>query len=292
MKKLLILVVSVVMLTGWRSYNESSKGERTGLGSPKTVAEDFALAIIQKEPGRALEFFDTISGSYSPFADSKFGVLSKKEKHDLKLHLEDLGKKINDEKLECEAILEDIMVPPEFYGYHLVNGKKYTGESARVILQFVKRGDKKSDGLEVSLVKVDGSWKVKDFKLKSDFETSSEDSDREDKPYRVRDRPSASADGDRDSERDRVREYERLCRQYVSLLRRKGQDIPEEAIEEEVEKFKKYSRSRQEEELEKAEEQLMKLRKSADKPKAESRKYEYEEKKPGYPTTTQVPAGA
>ena len=266
MKKLLILIASVVMLTGWRSSNVSSKDERTGLGSPKDVAEDFTQAIIQRNLGKALEFFDAVEES-----GREFVLRTKKQRDDLKKKLEDLGHEINAEKLECEVILEDIVVPPEFLGYHLVNGKKYTGETARVLLQFVKGDVKKSGGLEIALMKVDGSWKVTGYKEVSGLETSSDDSDREDKGYAVKDKPVKANPGDFDKT-DRVRAYEALCREFASLLKRKGQNIPEEAIEEEVEKFRGYSKERQEEEIEKAEMQLKEIRKSADAPKKEEAK--------------------
>ena len=305
MKKMLMLVASVAMavaMTGCggskKSAEEQEKKATADAGSPKTVAEDFVKAIIQKEPGKALEFYDTVEETRG----DNFALRTKKEKDNLKMALEDLGKKINDDKYNAKTILEQVRVPPEIIGHMLVNGKKYTGETATVTVQYVKGDDKKQDGLVVSLVKVDGSWKVTGYNPVSGLDTDDSDreakSDREDKPYRESKRDggnrkfSAVADGDRDGERDRVREYERLCRQYVSLLRKEGQDIPEEEIEKEVEKFKKYSRSRQEEELEQAEEQLRKMRRSADRTKAGSRKYEYEDKKPAYPTSAATATNA
>jgi hypothetical protein len=57
-------------------------------------------------------------------------------------------------------VREEIHVPREDSGYMLLNGKKYTGERASVKVQFVKGKDKKSKGMDIPLVKVDGSWKV------------------------------------------------------------------------------------------------------------------------------------
>ena len=266
MKKLLILIASVVMLTGWRSSNVSSKNERTGLGSPKDVAEEFAQAIIQRNLGKALAFFDSVEESRGNFV-----LRPKKQMDDLKKKLEDLGHEINAEKLECEVILEDIVVPPEFLGYHLVNGKKYTGETARVLLQFVKGEDKKSGGLEIALMKVNDSWKVSGYKEVSGLETFSDDSDREDKGYAVKDKPVKAEPRDFDKT-DRVRAYEAFCREYASLLRKEGKEVSEEDIEKEVERFREYSRSRQEEELENAEKALREKRRSVDAPKKEEAK--------------------
>ncbi len=265
MKKLLILIVGVVELTGWGSHIELSRGGRTGQGSPKAVAEDFAQAIIQRDPDKALEFFDAVEESRRGFV-----LRPKKQRDDLKKKLEDLGHEINVQKLGCEAILEDIMVPPEFYGYHLVNGKKYTGETARVLLQFVKGDVKKSDGLEIALMKVDGSWKVTDYKEVSGFDASSEDAEREDKKYAVKSEPvkakpvnlngmvTAKEMADKEN---RVKKYERLCGEVASILRRDGNTIPENAIEKEVEKFRNLSKEKQEAELKAIEEALEYLKK-------------------------------
>ena len=158
MKKLMMAVAGLAMavvLTGCG-------------GSPKGVAEDFAKAIVQKEPLKALELYDTVVA----VGPSRYELRTKKQKDDLKKELEDLGKKINDEKYDCKAILETVSVPSEDMGYTLVNGKKYTGETATVTVQYVKNGDdKKSDGLTVGLVKVDGSWKVTGYRPATGLDT-------------------------------------------------------------------------------------------------------------------------
>ena len=121
-------------------------------GSPKGVAEDFVKAVIQKDGDKAIACVDT--------TDSK--AWTKKAIKDFKERVEKLGKSddINDDKLEAQAVSEHIRVPGEDKGYELINGKKYTGESAFVAVQFVKGNDKKSKGMVIQLVKVDGSWKV------------------------------------------------------------------------------------------------------------------------------------
>ena len=124
-------------------------------GSPKSVAEKFALAIIQKDPAKALEFYDPVK------RDGATKLRTSEQIKTLKEELETMGKDtINDDKYECEAILEVITVPREDSSYTLINGKKYTGETATVTVQFVKGKDKKSSGLRVNLEKVDGSWLV------------------------------------------------------------------------------------------------------------------------------------
>ena len=118
-------------------------------GSPKGVAEDFVEAIIQKDGDKALSCVDSNSWT-------------KKTIKNFKEEIEKLGKSddINDDKLEALAVMERIEVPAENQGYMVINGKKYTGEKATVRVQFVKGKDKKSKGMEVDLIKVDGSWKV------------------------------------------------------------------------------------------------------------------------------------
>lgn len=117
-------------------------------GSPKGVAEKFVDAVIQRDTDKAVKCYDTNDKSVSD-------VKALKEK------LEKYGKDvINDDKLEACAIREVINVPAENSGYTLINGKKLTGEDATVTVQFVKGKDKKSEGMRIMLLKIDGSWKV------------------------------------------------------------------------------------------------------------------------------------
>ena len=108
-------------------------------GSPKSVAEDFATAIVQKDPGKAFEFYDTVQIT----GGERFSLRTKDDVDALKKALEELGKKINDDKYECKAILEQYTVPPEdITGYVVVNGsKKYVAETATVTVQYVKGKD-------------------------------------------------------------------------------------------------------------------------------------------------------
>ena len=118
--------------------------------SPSSVAEKFVDAVLQRDADDALDYMDT-NGLFEGQIKAKKEVL------------EAVGKDINDNKLEAEAEGEEILVPPEDAGYRLLNGKKYTGETATVTVRFVKGKDKKDEGMRVELVKVDGSWKVKDY---------------------------------------------------------------------------------------------------------------------------------
>ncbi len=160
MKKMMMAVAGLAMavaLTG------------CGGGSPKGVAEKFVLAIIQKDPGKAIEFYDDQLQSDGRDFTTWNSADMKKEK----TALEELGKKINDDKYECESVFEEVIVPPEDKGYKLVNGKKFTGERATVMVQFIKGKDKKPDGLKVDLIKLDGKWKVYEYGyMKDKFETS------------------------------------------------------------------------------------------------------------------------
>ena len=161
MKKLMMAVAGLAMAVALTGCG----------GSPTGVAEAFAKAIIQKEPGKALEFYDSVCQEGRNSYGRSFALRTKKQKDDLKKQLEDLGKKINDEKYDCKAILEQVFVPSEDSSHMLINNKKYTGETAKVVVQYVKGDDKKQDGLEVSLVKVDGSWKVTDYETVSGLDT-------------------------------------------------------------------------------------------------------------------------
>lgn len=127
-------------------------------GSPKSVAEDFVNAVIQRETDKAVKCIDTTEATPKQIKKGKEG-------------LDELGKKINDNKLEAMAFYEKIEVPGEIAGYALINGAKYTGEKATVKVQYKKGKDLKSEGMEVKLIKVDGSWKVKDFDTLSDLDT-------------------------------------------------------------------------------------------------------------------------
>lgn len=116
-------------------------------GSPKSVAEKFMNAVIQRETDKALKYVDTTK-------------MTAKDIKNLKEALDAAGKDINDNKFEAEAFYERINVPREDSGYTLINGAKYTGEDAKVSVQFKKEKDKKSEGRRLNLEKVDGSWKV------------------------------------------------------------------------------------------------------------------------------------
>ena len=122
-------------------------------GSPKRVAEKYLTAIIHKDGDKAFECVDA--------TDALFW--DKKTVKGFKEAVEKLGKSddINDDKLEAVAVREEIEVPAEKSEYTILNGKKYSGEKATVMVQLVKGKEKKSKGMKVVLVKVDGSWKVK-----------------------------------------------------------------------------------------------------------------------------------
>jgi hypothetical protein len=65
----------------------------------------------------------------------------------IKEELDELGKKINDEKLDVVAIDETIQIPAKDSGYQINNGHKITGERASVTVQFKKDSDLKSQGM-------------------------------------------------------------------------------------------------------------------------------------------------
>lgn len=119
-----------------------------GGGSPEGVAEDFVQAIIKKDGAKAIEYYDTTA-----FAGAQ-------DLKNAKDQLEELGKKINDTDLTCEAVRYTMNVPAEKSGYQVKDGIKFTGEDANVYVQFMKGKDKKKDGFKVALVKGDGKWLV------------------------------------------------------------------------------------------------------------------------------------
>ena len=156
MKKMLMGVgmVLAVVLSGC---------QKVGLGSsPSDVAVDFARAIVQKDPSAALDLCDIKlygSSSHRGF-DINPTMKSKSDIKEFKEKFERDGKELDDDKCECVAIMEVITTPSDLFPTYHVDGQEYTGESARVTVQYVKGKDKKSKGLTVSLIKVDGLWKV------------------------------------------------------------------------------------------------------------------------------------
>lgn len=159
MKKMMMLtgVVLAVVLSGC---------QKVGLGSsPSDVAVDFAQAIVQKDPSAALDLCDIKlygSSSHRGF-DINPTVKSKSDIKKLKEKFERDGKELDDDKCEGVAIMEVITTPSDLFPTYHVDGQEYTGESARVTVQYVRGKDKKSKGMTVSLIKVDGAWKVTDY---------------------------------------------------------------------------------------------------------------------------------
>ena len=127
-------------------------------GSPKSVAEDFAEAVAKREVDKAVALT----------AEATVGVEAEEMKN-LKKRIEDMGKEeIKDDKLDAESYSDVITVPEENAKYQIVNGVKVTEDSASVKVQFVRGKDKKACGMNVSLGKYDGKWKVTDFSYISD----------------------------------------------------------------------------------------------------------------------------
>ena len=166
MKKMLMVagVVLAVVLSGC---------QKVGLGSsPSDVAVDFARAIVQKDPSAALDLCDIKlygSSSHRGF-DINPTVKSKSDIKKFKEKFEKDGKELDDDKCEGIAILEVIMTPSDLLPTYHVDGQEYTGESARVTVQYVRGKDKKSKGMTVSLIKVDGAWKVIGYTMESDLD--------------------------------------------------------------------------------------------------------------------------
>ncbi len=146
MKKIVMSVMGVAMavvLTGCG-------------GSPKDIAEEFATALVQGESEAAFNCFDVDD-------------YRSKERKDVIDDIEDLKKKIGDDKLGAETIYECIELEDEDKGYKIVDGKKILG-FATVVEQFVKGEDKKSFGMKVDFIKKDGDWFVISFRYLEDVE--------------------------------------------------------------------------------------------------------------------------
>ncbi len=164
MKKTMMAVVGLAMavvLTGCRGSALSE--------SPSSVAEDFAKAIIQRRPAEALDLCDVKLYGQSVGRDLRIrpSMKSKSYVRRLKDDFEKDGKKIDDDMLEGVAVMEVIMTPSDIFPKYHLDGKECTGETAAVTIQFVKGKDKKSKGMEVELLKIDGSWKVIGYSMTS-----------------------------------------------------------------------------------------------------------------------------
>lgn len=127
-------------------------------GSPKGVAEKFADAVITRNAEKAVKL------SLVSRVGSESDIKKFREKVD------EQGKSINDDKLEAETLREVITVPSKDSSYKIINGIKVTRDEAEVVVQFVKGKDKKENGLEIDLAKVDGSWVVVSFSFKSNLD--------------------------------------------------------------------------------------------------------------------------
>ena len=303
MKKMLMFVASVAMavvLTGCGcSKSSDEEQKKDGLDSSKGVAESFVNAIIQKDADKAFACIDaTDTTVFTPEAIRKTKEL-----------VEKLGRDINDDKLDATTVREEIDVPSEMQGYKILNGKKYTGERATVRVQFVKGKDKKSKGMTIKLVKVDGSWKVEmaDYRIEDGFDTSDDDSESDRDSKEKVDVPKARKN-DRDREFDMDRKdmdavvpmtnrvavskvaeskkdyygkaeskydgkYEKV-RKFEGLCQEAASlmGLSREDVENEVKKFKNASEEEQEKALEMAENALKDMRRNADK-KAEGKSY-------------------
>ena len=122
-------------------------------GSPKSVAEKFAEAVAKREVDKAVELT----------AEATVGVEAEKMK-ELKARIEEMGKdQIKDDKFDAESYSDVIMVPAENVGHKIINRVKVTEDTASVKVQFVRGKDKKACGMDITLGKYDGKWKVEAF---------------------------------------------------------------------------------------------------------------------------------
>lgn len=156
------MVKKVMYVAGLALAVVLSGCQKVGFGSsPSDVAVDFARAIIQKNPSEAFDLCDVklYDSSLRGF-DINPTVKSKGDIKKLKEKFEKDGKELDDDRCEGIVIMEVITTPSDLFPTYHVDGREYTGERARVTVQYVRGTDKKSKGLTVSLIKTDGVWKV------------------------------------------------------------------------------------------------------------------------------------
>ena len=141
------------------------------VSSPSDVAVDFARAIIQKNPSEALDLCDVkLYGSVSHGLSFNPTVKSKDEIKKIKEKFERDGRELDDDRCECLAIMEFITTPSDLFPTYHVDGQEYTGEYARVTVQYMRGKDKKSKGLTVNLVRVGDTWKVVGYNTESNLD--------------------------------------------------------------------------------------------------------------------------
>ncbi len=154
-KKMTMVAVCVALAVALTGCGKSAKDksesrgreekETENVGSPKRVAEDFVHALSDRDARKAERYVDTTQ-------------MSSKDIRDLEKFLEKACSEKVPPGFNFETIRESISVPAS--GYKLVNGVKYTGESAEVLIQFKRDRFKSRIGALIQLVKVDGSWKI------------------------------------------------------------------------------------------------------------------------------------
>ncbi len=158
MKKIVMAVICAALAVAFngcgkgdsKSSDDEAQKNDSGVtaGEPKRVAEAYAEALCKRDLEKVMSLRDTIGATEKQIKEAK-EMLEKEIKEDSNL---------NDHKLKAEAAHEMITVSP---GYKIIDGQKYTGK-AMVTVHFMRGRDKKSFGLRVELVKVDGKWKVTD----------------------------------------------------------------------------------------------------------------------------------
>ena len=223
MKNVLMFVASVAMAVALTGCG----------GSPKGVAENFIEAIYKKDAGKAIKYIDTNN------------KLQRVVSHETD-YLESLGKKVDDEKLGVETVYEEYSVSAEESSYYLRNGKKYSGEKAKVTVRDVKGKAKKPDGWNVELVKVDGSWKVTDFKRVSGLDIDSKEV--VDREYELKDKAKRYG-----TFMDAIREFQAFAKKMD------GNGLPEDQIKTMIKEFRTLSSRDQDKMISDAQDRLRTL---------------------------------
>ncbi len=164
MKKIVMAVVGVALAVALTGCKKSSTDEKkddadAGIGSPKTVAESFAKAFIQRDTDKAVELmaaFVTASAEANADKDDFKRWVKERLERQMREYSSygDSEVSTGDEEIEVSV------------GYKIKNGVKIGNEKADVVILFGK-GEDKEPGMKVRLGRYNGSWMVEDFDMKA-----------------------------------------------------------------------------------------------------------------------------
>lgn len=164
MKKIMMAVVGVALAVAFTGCSKSSEDdaekkekEAASIGSPKSVAVDFAKAFIKRDVGAAVELW----------ADSVLGGTDDREQYK-----ESLKSRITQEMEKCSINKEALVsvgsetITVDMTGYTVKDGVKILNDSATVAILF-KKDDNPLGGMTVALGRYNDKWMVKEWSFGS-----------------------------------------------------------------------------------------------------------------------------